>query len=234
MAYGLSMRLKGPSMFGVPTLTVDVISDVMCPWCYIGKKRLDAAIQLVPDIDVTVRWRPFQLDPTLPPEGKDRKSYLEAKFGGPTQAEAAYERVRVVGRDVGIPFAFEKISLSPNTLDCHRLLRWAADENCQGELAERLFSLYFVEGANLADRRTLISAAHDVGMATEGLTQKLASDLDIELTRAEIAHAGRMGVTGVPCFIFDNRYAAMGAQDAEVLANALRQLSADIANAPAN
>lgn len=220
-------------MFGAPTLTVDVISDVMCPWCYIGKKRLDAAIALVPELDVTVRWRPFQLDPTLPPEGKDRRAYLEAKFGGPDKAAAAYERVRVVGTEVGIPFAFERIALSPNTLDCHRLLRWAADEGCQSELAERLFSLYFVEGANLADRRTLISAAHDVGYPTEGLTQKLASDLDVELTKAEIAHASRMGVTGVPCFIFDNRYAAMGAQETEVLAKALRQLGAEQANATA-
>lgn len=207
-----------------PAISIDIVSDVMCPWCYIGKKRLEKAAELTPDIDLIVRWRPFQLDATLPKEGTPRETYITEKFGSTERYRELSSVVEEAGRGVGIPFAFDAIERSPNTLDCHRLLRWAGPSGRQHALAERLFSLYFVEGADLSDPATLIGAARAVGMETDGLAERLASEEDVELTRAEIAHAQRIGVTGVPCFILDGKYAAMGAQDPEVLASAFRDI----------
>ncbi|MEW5421782.1 DsbA family oxidoreductase [Amorphus sp. 3PC139-8] len=207
----------------IEPISVDVVSDVMCPWCFIGKRRLERAIAELPDIDVKVHWRPFQLDPTLPPEGKDRETYLEEKFGGPEEAEEIYDRIRETGREEGIPFAFEKIARSPNTIDAHRLLRWAAVEGVQEALVERLFSLYFLEGGDLTSHATLVTAAREAGLDPAVTEALLQSDADREAVEEEIAMAQKIGVTGVPCFIVDNRYAVLGAQDASVIADAIRQ-----------
>lgn len=207
----------------IAPITVDVVSDVMCPWCFIGKRRLERAVTQLDGIDVEVRWRPFQLDPTLPAEGKDRKAYLEQKFGGPAEAEAIYDRIREAGRGEGIPFAFEKIERSPNTIDAHRMIRWAGVEGVQDALVERLFSLYFLEGADLTNRETLVAAAGDAGMDPAVVEALLLGDADRAAVEEEIATAQKIGVTGVPCFIVDNRYAVLGAQDASVIADAIRQ-----------
>jgi len=208
-------------------VTIDIVSDVMCPWCYIGQKRLERAMEQVADVPVTINWRPYQLDPTLPPEGKDRKTYLAEKFGGEERARSLYENVRQAGVSEGVAFAFDKIAVSPNTLDAHRLLRWAGSsgDGVQNKLARRLFQLYFEEGANIGDHAVLIDAARDVGMDVSIVESLLPTDADRDKVTEEIATAQRMGVTGVPCFLLEGRYAVVGAQDTSVLADAIRKIS---------
>jgi predicted DsbA family dithiol-disulfide isomerase len=208
---------------------IDVVSDVMCPWCFIGKHNLEAAIDLVDDIDLDVHWRPYQLDPTLPKEGKDRKTYLSEKFGGDARAIEIYKRVEDAGRAAGIEFKFDKIEISPNTLDAHRLIRWAGGQgsDTQNRVVRRLFELYFLEGANIGDHDVLAYVAGGAGMDGALVRKLLESDKDIEAVQLEIANAQRMGISGVPCFIIDNRYAVMGAQPAESIAKAIRQAAAN-------
>ena len=201
-------------------ITIDVISDVMCPWCLIGKRRLEKALESRPDIPVEVRWRPFQLDPTIPENGMSRKEYLENKFGV-DGAQEVYARIREAGKDDEIDFNFEKIEKSPNTLNAHRLIRWAAAFNAQDAMVERLFNLFFLEGADLTDHETLLQAAEDAGLEREVVERLLPGDADKDEVRQEIVTAGQMGVTGVPCFIVDQKYAVMGAQPADVIAGAI-------------
>jgi 2-hydroxychromene-2-carboxylate isomerase len=136
-------------------VTIDVVSDVMCPWCYIGKRRLEAAVAALPEVALDVQWRPFQLDATIPPEGMDRRMYLERKFGGAEAAERVYAPVRAAGEAEAIPFAFDRIRRSPNTINAHRLIRWAGQAGLQEEMVERLFRLYFIEGGDLTDTAVL-------------------------------------------------------------------------------
>ncbi len=207
------------------TIQMDVVSDVMCPWCYIGKRRLEAALEKVSDVDVDIRWRPFQLDPTLPPEGRDRREYLETKFGGPERAQEIYSRIEDAGRGEDLDFNFSKIEVSPNTIDAHRVIRWSANEgpHVQDKLVEILFKLYFMEGGHIGDHDVLVEAATQAGMDGPVVRALLATDKDRDEVINEVATAQQMGVTGVPCFIIDNRYAVMGAQDADHIAEAIRQ-----------
>jgi predicted DsbA family dithiol-disulfide isomerase len=209
-------------------ISIDVISDVVCPWCFIGQKRLDKALQAVSDVAVDVRWRPYQLDPTIPSEGKDRKEYMLAKFGSEERLREIHGRVEEAGEAEGIDFDFSAIKVSPNTLDAHRVIRWASTEGAdvQNRLARRLFQLYFEEGRNIGDHQVLIAAAKDAGMDAAVVETLLASDADREAVEGEIATAARMGVRGVPCFLLEGKYAVMGAQDPETLADAIRQVAA--------
>ncbi|MER8908313.1 DsbA family protein [Mesorhizobium sp. M0854] len=209
------------------SITVDVVSDVVCPWCFIGQKRLDKAIAAV-DIDVHIRWRPFQLDPTIPLEGKNRRDYMVAKFGSEQRIREIHARIEPLGEAEGISFAFDAIKVAPNTLDAHRLIRWAgtAGEAIQNRLVRRLFQLNFEEGANLGDHAVLIEAAREAGMDASVVETLLPTDADVEAVRTEIATASRMGISGVPCFLLEGKYAVMGAQDADTLADALRQVAA--------
>ncbi|PCH46718.1 MAG: disulfide bond formation protein DsbA [Hyphomicrobiales bacterium] len=215
------------------SINLDVVSDVMCPWCYIGKRRLEKAISSLDDLQVNIRWRPFQLDPTLPAKGKDRRAYLEAKFGGPEKAKQIYANINEAGRNEGLDFNFDAIKVSSNTLDAHRIIRWASNEgtDVQNALVERLFQLYFMEGANIGNHQILIDAAKDTGMDAAVVGALLTTSEDREAVLEEIAVAQQMGVTGVPCFIIENKYAVMGAQEPEHIAEALRQaVSADDQN----
>ena len=214
------------SVAAVRPLKIDVVSDVMCPWCFIGKRRLEKALASVPDVAVEVEWHPFQLDPTLPQEGKDRAAYLNEKFGGPERAATIYARIEEAGASEDIAFAFDKITRSPNTLDAHRLIRWAGIEGLQDAVVERLFALYFLEGANLTDPEVLVGAAADAGMDAEVTRRLLASDADLAETEAEVVRAQAMGVQGVPTFVLDGKYAVSGAQPADVLGDAIRQVEA--------
>lgn len=202
-------------------ITIDVISDVMCPWCLIGKRRLEQALASRPGTPIEVRWRPFQLDPTIPEDGMDRQEYLQNKFGGPDGAKEVYDRVRDAGAEEGIGFKFEDIKKSPNTVNAHRLIRWASSFDAQEKMVERLFNLYFIEGADLTDHAILLDAAEAAGMERDVVKQLLESDADKDSVREEIVMAGQMGVTGVPCFIVDQKYAVMGAQPADVIAGAI-------------
>ena len=204
------------------TVHVDIVSDVMCPWCYIGKRRLEKAITLLGDLVVEVCWRPFQLDETLPIEGKDRKSYLAEKFGGMANARSIYDAIKKAGDQEQISFAFEKINKSPNTLNCHRLIKWSKSTTKQDEVVEELFSLYFIEGGDLTSKETLINVARKVGMDAELVGELLATDRDLAETKNEIETARKMGINGVPCFIVDGQFAVSGAESPEILANTMK------------
>ncbi|TIX71520.1 MAG: DsbA family protein [Mesorhizobium sp.] len=210
------------------SITVDVVSDVVCPWCFIGQKRLDKAIAMAGDIEVHVRWRPFQLDPTIPPGGMDRRQYMIAKFGSEERIRQIHARIVPLGEAEGIHFAFGAIKVAANTLDAHRVIRWAgtAGEAVQNRLVRRLFQLNFEEGANLGDHAVLTAAAREAGMDASVVETLLPTDADVDQVRTEIATASRMGITGVPCFLLEGKYAVMGAQDADTLADAIRQVAA--------
>jgi len=211
-------------------LTVDIVSDVMCPWCFIGQKNLEKAKAAVSDIPIDVRWRPYQLDETLPPGGKDRQKYLEDKFGGPERAKTIYDRVGQAGEASDIHFRFDLMKVSPNTLDAHRLIRWAGgiDARTQDLVVRRLFEMFFLEGANIGEHEELLKAAAYAEMDTGLVGDLLASDADKAEVSAEIGKARSMGVSGVPFFIIGNKYALSGAQPAEILANAIRQTAAEL------
>lgn len=204
-----------------PPLTVDVISDVMCPWCYIGKRRLEKAIRQVPDLNIEVRWHPFQLDPSLPREGKDRETYLNEKFGGPAKAAAIYQKVSAAGAEEGIAFAFDRIRVSPNTLDSHRLILWSRADGLQDDVVERLFRAYFIEGRDLSKASTLVDISEEAGMESDLVAQLLETDSDLAKLHSQIEQAGGMGVTGVPFFIIDGRFAIAGAESPETISAAL-------------
>jgi predicted DsbA family dithiol-disulfide isomerase len=207
---------------------IDVVSDVVCPWCYLGQKRLDKAIAAVPDVDISVSWRPFQLDPTIPPEGMDRKAYMKAKFGDEARLRDAHARLEALGKAEGIDYAFDAITVSPNTLDAHRVIRWAGAEGAetQNRLVRDLFKTYFERGENIGDRAVLVDVARGAGMEAAVVESLLAGDADSEAVANEAATASRMGVTGVPCFLFEGKYAVMGAQDVSTLTDAIRQIAA--------
>jgi len=209
-------------------ITVDVVSDVVCPWCFIGQKRLDKAVAAAGDVDVHIRWRPFQLDPTIPPQGKDRREYMRAKFGSDERIREIHARIEPLGEAEGISFAFDAIKVAPNTLDAHRLIRWAgaAGEAVQNRLVRRLFQLNFEEGVNIGDHAVLVEAAREAGMDASVVASLLPTDADVEAVRTEIATASRMGISGVPCFLLEGKYAVMGAQDVDTLADAIRQVAA--------
>jgi predicted DsbA family dithiol-disulfide isomerase len=208
-------------------LVVDVVSDVVCPWCFIGKRRLENAIAIA-DLPVAVRWHPFQLDPTIPPEGKSRRAYLEQKFGSAERIAEIHRNVAEIGKTEGIDFAFDRILVSPNTLDAHRLVRWAGEAGVQDKVVEALFRANFLEGRNVGDRETLADIAAEVGMDRAKIAARLASDDDRDEVTAEIVSAQRIGVTGVPTFIVANRYALVGAQPAETLACAFAEAAAEV------
>ena len=208
-------------------LTIDVISDVVCPWCYIGRRRLGAALDqfgsAAPGVRALVSWHPFQLNPDLPREGIDRGVYLERKFGAGKGAGEIYARVRAAGESVGIDFAFEKITRQPNTLDAHRLISWAQARGDAEEVVERLFRAYFVEGRLIGDRDVLAAIAGEAGLPAD----QARSHLDSNEGAAAIAEMDRrvreLGVTGVPFFIFGGRVAVSGAQPPDVLAQAMAE-----------
>ena len=203
-------------------ITIDVVSDVVCPWCYVGKHRLEKALAMMPERDFAIFWRPFQLDPTIPKEGMPRRAYLERKFGAERLADL-HKPLIEIGKAEGIPFAFDKITRSPNTLDAHRLLRWAQESGRQNEMADRLFALYFVEGADIGSSDVLTKAAADVGLDAALVAQLLVTEADLDPVIAEINAAQKMGISGVPTFIFAARFAISGAHPAETIRKAIEQ-----------
>lgn len=202
-------------------IAIDVVSDAVCPWCYIGKRNLEAALADLPGVAAEIHWRPYQLDPTIPPEGVDRKAYLQRKFGA--RVAEIYGRVSEAGAAAGIPFAFEAIARSPNTLDAHRLIRWSWSAGAQDAVVERLFRDFFIEGKDIGDHAVLIEAARAGGMDGDIVSSLLAGDSDKDEVRGEIAAAQNLGVTGVPFFIFDGSFALPGAQPPDVLKRAIRK-----------
>jgi predicted DsbA family dithiol-disulfide isomerase len=198
-------------------MQIDVISDTVCPWCFIGKRRLARAMGLRPAIGFDVRWRPFQLNPTMPAGGMERRAYLTAKFGT-ADADQMYRQIAAEGEKEGIVFAFDAIRRTPNTVDSHRLIRWAEAAGVQDDVVERLFIAYFENGEDIGDVRVLADIADLCGMDGVEVAEMLEGDTDTALVQREDALAREMGVSGVPAFIFGGRLALSGAREAEVMA----------------
>jgi len=206
---------------------IDVVSDVVCPWCFIGKRRLEKAIALKSDIPVEVHWRPYFLNDWVPREGMARDEYLTAKFGSPERYKGIAGRVQQAAADEGLTYAVDKISRQPNTTDAHRLIRWAEGIGKAAEMKQKLMDLYFTEGADLTNRAVLVQAAADVGLDPEDIREALASDQDVAQIEREAEAAKEAGIQGVPMFIFGGKFAVSGAQAPEYLADAIERAAQD-------
>ena len=213
-------------------MQIDIVSDTVCPWCFIGKRRIGRAMAMRPHVNFDVFWRPYRLDPTIPREGVDRRAYLKAKFGDSPRSSAMGDAIRAEGAGEGIEFAFDKIAKSPNTLDSHRLVRWAASAGVQDDMVERLFGAYFIDGRDVGDPAVLSAIAGEAGMDGELVATLLAGDADLEAVEREAGLANEMGISGVPTFIFDSKFMISGAHEAELLVRVIDKALA-AANAPA-
>lgn len=203
---------------------LDILSDPICPWCYIGKTHLDRALEAHPDHPFNIEWHPFQLNPDMPPGGMDRRTYLEAKFGGPDGAAQIYGRIEEVAKAAGLKVHFDRIARTPNTLDAHRLIHWAGLEGVQTAVVTRLFKAYFENGQDIGDAGVLLEIAEGVGLDRALIGRLLDSDADREDIRARDAHARARGVTGVPTFVVANTHVVAGAQPPELWAKVLDEL----------
>lgn len=209
--------------------TIDVVSDVICPWCFLGKRRLDAALAAL-DMDVFIRWRPYMLDPTIPPGGLDRHEYMLNKFGA-EKLKSIHDPLIEAGRELDVPYHFDLITRTPNTLDAHRLIRWSHTVDRQNEMVERLFMAYWSEGKDVGDREVLAACAGEAGINAAQIRELLDTEQDVEETRAEIQHATNIGVTGVPTFILAQSYALVGAQSPAVLVDAISRVAKEVGEA---
>ena len=203
-------------------MEIDIFSDTICPWCFIGKRRLERALAERPQPDLTIHWRAFQLNPDMPAGGMDRSQYLELKFGGASNADAIYDQVRAAGESEGIDFAFERMKRTPNTIDSHRLIRYAGQKAQQGQgrqgaVVQALFDAYFLRAEDIGDPEVLVAAAAEAGLEAEETRAFLAGDAEAEAVRAEDRNARQAGISGVPCFLFNGQHALAGAHPPEVL-----------------
>jgi len=209
-------------------ITIEIVSDIVCPWCFIGLRRLDEAIadvrQTVPDLVCHKHWHPFFLNPDTPPEGEPYLPFLERKFDGRAKVEAIFEHVRSAGRSHGVEFAFEKIQVRANTLNAHRLIHWAQQQGNADALVERLFAAQFQQGENVADLAVLASIADECGYNRKDTEDYLASAADTEISRQLEKGFRDMGVSAVPTFIIGHQRVIVGAQAPSVIAEGLRQV----------
>jgi predicted DsbA family dithiol-disulfide isomerase len=209
-------------------LTIDIVSDVVCPWCYIGKRRIEKALALVPDVPVEVHWRPFFLNTWVPREGISREEYLTTKFGSVEAYNGIAKRVVAAADDEGLIYRPDLVKRQPNTIDCHRLIHWADAEGAAAEMKQRLMELYFRDGGDLTDTEVLVEAAADCGLDPDDVHRRLATDEDVALVSGQAQEAADKGISGVPTYVFAQKYAVSGAQPPEMLARAIRQVSAEV------
>ncbi len=202
-------------------MRIDVYSDVVCPWCYIGEKRLATALGHRPDLEVEVSWRPFQLQPDMPEGGLPWAEFSRRKFGGESGAEAAFSHVSAVGEQDGIRFGFGRVVSAPNTVDAHRLILLADNYVTQWQLADALFRAYFTEGKDLNNHEELVRVASSVGLDAKEVAEYLAGEEAASDVRSSQEEAQSLGITGVPFYVFDERHAIYGAQPVEVFGEAL-------------
>ncbi len=211
-------------------MKIEVVFDPVCPWCFIGKRRLEAALRLRPGLVAEIAWRPFLLNPQMPAEGLDRSLYLVRKFGSEARIKRIYGAIAQAGLSADIDFAFDDIRRTPNSMDAHRLVRFAGRQEDRAEAAvEALFTAYFAEGRNIGERDVLASIGKDLGLDADALVAYLESDADVAFILDENARAHRLGLDGVPAFVFDGRLAISGAHDAAVLARVLDAATAGAA-----
>ena len=212
-----------------PHVTVDVVSDVVCPWCFIGKKRIEQAIALKPDIPVTLRFHPYFLNDWIPREGISREQYLITKFGSVERYAQIAERVKAAAAEEGLVYAPDKISRQPNTTDCHRLILWASKSDNEARMKQRLMELYFTEGGDLTNNDVLAQAAADVGLDRAEISRLLATEQDVDIVGQQAQAAKDSGIDGVPCFIFGGVLAVSGAQAPDYLAVAIERAAEEAA-----
>jgi predicted DsbA family dithiol-disulfide isomerase len=215
-------------MSTIKPLQIDIVSDVVCPWCYIGKRRIENALALAPQVPVDIHWRPFFLNPWVPHEGIDRNTYLETKFGSVEAYKGIAGRVVAAAGEEGLLYRPDLVKRQPNTIDCHRLIHWAEALGQSAAMKQRLMELYFKEGGDLTDTDVLVQAAADCGLDADDVRSRLAGNEDVELISAQAKDASDKGISGVPTYIFAGKYAVSGAQPAEQLARAIRQVSAEV------
>ena len=206
-------------------IKLDILSDPICPWCYIGKTNLDRALEAHPEHQFLIEWHPFQLNPDMPAEGMERRVYLEMLFGDKEATVKAHVPLLRMAEDAGLHMNFEAITRTPNTIDAHRLIHWAGIEGKQNAVVDRLFKAYFKEGCDISDHSVLKRIAAGAGLDGGAIARLLATDADADNIRERDAHARHRGVQGVPCFIIDNRYVVTGAQTREVWENVIRELA---------
>jgi predicted DsbA family dithiol-disulfide isomerase len=209
-------------------LKIDIVSDVVCPWCYIGKRRIEDALALVPDVPVEVHWRPFFLNPWVPREGISREDYLTTKFGSVEAYKDIAGRVVAAAGEEGLIYRPDLVKRQPNTIDCHRLIHWAEANGKAAEMKQRLMELYFRDGGDLTDTEVLVRAAADCGLDADDVRKRLATDEDVALVSGNAKEAADKGISGVPTFVFAQKYAVSGAQPAAMLARAIRQVSEEV------
>jgi len=209
-------------------LQIDIVSDVVCPWCYIGKRRIEDALALAADVPVDVHWRPFFLNSWIPREGISRDEYLSAKFGSVEAYKGIASRVVTAAGEEGLEYRPDQVKRQPNTIDCHRLIHWAEAQGKSAEMKQRLMELYFRDGGDLTDIDVLVQAEADCGLDADDVRRRLATDQDVVLISTQAQEAADKGISGVPTYVFAGKYAVSGAQPAEQLARAIRQVSAEV------
>ncbi len=202
-------------------MEIDIIFDTVCPWCYIGKRRLEKALAMRPDIKAKPNWRPFLLNPEMPPDGIDRTAYLVKKFGSEARVSRIYGAIGEAGQSVEIDFAFDRISRTPNSVDSHRLLRFADKQGLADEFVETLFVEFFINGRDIGDIGVLTEIGGATGLDAGKLKAYLESDEDVRLIYDENVRAHRLGINGVPSFAFNDKFVISGAQEPQVLARML-------------
>ncbi len=202
-------------------MQLDIISDPVCPWCYVGKKRMEIAIAARPEMQIDLAYRVFQLNPDMPREGMDRREHLRLKFGESKGPSAVMDALMQAGRELGIEFNFSRITRTPNTVDAHRLIRWAHSAGRQAEVVEKIFYRYFTDGVDISDHTELLDIARSSGMDTDIISDLLARDSDVELVKQEDATARRIGIQGVPSYVIANKYLLVGAQESDLMLQAL-------------
>ncbi|MBT3786912.1 MAG: DsbA family oxidoreductase [Alphaproteobacteria bacterium] len=208
---------------------IDIVADTICPWCYIGKRRFERALAERPDLDVTIEWRPYQLNPEMPYEGVTREEFIAEKPDGEDEVRENDQRAYIVGESEDLPFAFDLIERVPNTVDSHRLIRWSHSQGVQNTVVEKLFERYFMEGGDIGDPEVLLEIADETGLDYDLVAELLDSEKDIEAIQEENLKFQEMGVTGVPCFIIDHKYVVMGAQEPETFLQMFEQVEANLA-----
>jgi predicted DsbA family dithiol-disulfide isomerase len=206
------------------TIKIDIVSDVACPWCYIGQERLRKAMEALPHIDFQVEWKPFQLQPDMPAEGADKVQFMAKKFG--PKAKSMEEHVSLTARQEGLPIDFDKMTRMPNTLQAHRLMAFGKREGIEHQMAYLLFKAYFADGKLVGEKETLLGIGQEAGLSEASLDKFMNTDEGLEEVRYEEHHYRQAGINSVPSFIINDQYLVQGAQPSEVLIDAFEQVAA--------
>ncbi len=209
-------------------LTVDVVHDLVCPWCYLGTRRLLRTVRSRPDLLIDLVWRPFLLNPDMPRLGMSRSDYVIRKFGGEDRARRLYSSIAEIGRAEGVHFRFDRVRRTPSSVDAHRLVRWAARFGRATETVEALFAAHFADGRDLGEASVLCAIAAACGLDPEAAAVLLASEAELDGVQADNLRAHRLGINGVPCFVVGGRHAIAGAQEPEVIERLLDVAAVDM------